>query len=55
MISPKDLSKDMMWEATVTCDSTFDGRFYYAVKTTGIFCRPSCKSKIPKYENVSFF
>ncbi len=36
-------------------DTTYDGEFYYAVKTTGIFCRPSCKSKLPKYENVIFF
>lgn len=44
-----------MWNATVQCDSTYDGIFFYAVKTTGIFCRPSCKSKVPNGENVSFF
>lgn len=32
-----------------------DGKFFYGVKTTGIFCRPSCKSKSPKRENVIFF
>ncbi|MPM97368.1 Bifunctional transcriptional activator/DNA repair enzyme Ada [bioreactor metagenome] len=32
-----------------------DGLFYYAVKSTGIFCRPSCKSKTPVRENVVFF
>src|SRR5699024_3561905 len=37
------------------CDATYDGIFFYAVKTTGIFCRPSCKSKVPNRKNVSFF
>jgi len=33
----------------------YDGKFFYAVKTTGIFCRPSCKSKTPNYDNIYFF
>lgn len=49
------LSKDTMWKATVLCDSAYDGIFFYAVSTTGIFCRPSCRSKVPNCENVSFF
>ncbi len=44
-----------MWKATISCDPAYDGIFFYAVKTTGVFCRPSCKSKIPNCENVSFF
>lgn len=36
-------------------DASYDGKFYYAVKTTGIYCRPSCKSKVPKKENILFF
>jgi AraC family transcriptional regulator of adaptative response/methylated-DNA-[protein]-cysteine methyltransferase len=36
-------------------DSTYDGVFYVAVKTTGIFCRPVCTAKKPKRENVEFF
>lgn len=44
-----------MWKATVSCDSAYDGIFFYAVKTTGVFCRPSCKSKVPNGDNVSFF
>ncbi|MEM7011595.1 MAG: methylated-DNA--[protein]-cysteine S-methyltransferase [Verrucomicrobiota bacterium] len=35
-------------------DSEFDGLFYFGVRTTGIFCRPSCPSK-PKRENITFF
>ncbi|QTM98352.1 helix-turn-helix domain-containing protein [Sediminibacillus dalangtanensis] len=48
-------SKEIMWQATVSCDSSYDGIFFYAVRTTGIFCRPSCRSKVPNCENVSFF
>lgn len=32
-----------------------DGRFFYAVRTTGIFCRPGCASRLPRRENVEFF
>lgn len=38
-----------------SCDDSYDGLFFYAVKTTGIFCRPSCKSRIPNKENITFF
>lgn len=43
------------WQAIVTNDSSYDGQFWYAVRTTGIFCRPSCKSKAPKPQNVTIF
>jgi AraC family transcriptional regulator of adaptative response/methylated-DNA-[protein]-cysteine methyltransferase len=36
-------------------DSLPDRRFYYAVQTTGIYCRPSCKSRVPSRDNVLFF
>lgn len=49
------LTEEEKWEASLACDAAYDGRFYYGVKTTGIFCRPSCKSKSPKRENVDFF
>ncbi len=49
------ISKETMWEATVTCNPEYDGKFFYAIKTTWIFCRPSCRSKTPNYKNVSFF
>lgn len=48
-------STAFMWEAVVTCNQQYDGKFFYAVKTTGIFCRPSCKSKTPNYKNICFF
>ncbi|MDN4592611.1 bifunctional transcriptional activator/DNA repair enzyme AdaA [Polycladomyces subterraneus] len=46
---------DEQWKAIVNCDPSYDGEFYYGVSTTGIFCRPSCKSKTPKRENVRIF
>jgi AraC family transcriptional regulator, regulatory protein of adaptative response / methylphosphotriester-DNA alkyltransferase methyltransferase len=46
---------DEYWNAIVQCDKQFDGIFYYGVRTTGIFCRPSCSSKTPNKENVMIF
>ncbi|MFC6229061.1 bifunctional transcriptional activator/DNA repair enzyme AdaA [Paenibacillus allorhizosphaerae] len=46
---------DEAWRAIVGNDASFDGIFYYAVKTTGIFCRPSCKSRVPNKANVRVF
>ncbi len=43
------------WHAIIHNDASYDFRFIYAVKTTGIFCRPSCKSKMPNKENVLIF
>ncbi len=49
------MTEEEKWRASLSCDGDYDGRFFYGVKTTGIFCRPSCKSKNPKRENVIFF
>ncbi|WP_205620056.1 bifunctional transcriptional activator/DNA repair enzyme AdaA [Fundidesulfovibrio putealis] len=49
------MTDDARWRAVVACDSRADGAFFYAVKTTGIFCRPSCNSKTPLRRNVRFF
>lgn len=46
---------DERLQAIINNDSSYDGQFYYAVQTTGIFCRPSCKSKPPKKENIGLF
>ncbi len=43
------------WNAVVAREPSADGSFYYAVMTTGIFCRPSCSSKLPNRENVEYF
>ncbi|WP_432748185.1 bifunctional transcriptional activator/DNA repair enzyme AdaA [Pectinatus frisingensis] len=49
------MTEEERWKAVLSCDTTYDGQFFYGVKTTRIFCRPSCKSKNPKRENVIFF
>jgi AraC family transcriptional regulator of adaptative response/methylated-DNA-[protein]-cysteine methyltransferase len=43
------------WNAVEARDSRLDGRFVYAVSSTGIYCRPSCPSRRPKRQGVSFF
>lgn len=43
------------WEAVVRRDKRADGEFVYAVRTTGVYCRPSCPSRTAKRENVEFF
>jgi AraC family transcriptional regulator, regulatory protein of adaptative response / methylphosphotriester-DNA alkyltransferase methyltransferase len=43
---------DEQWQAIVGSDAAYDGQFYYGVVTTGIYCRPSCRSRIPVRENV---
>ena len=48
-------SDEMMYRALVARDQAFDGIFYVAVKTTGIFCRSVCHARTPKRENVEFF
>ncbi len=49
------LSDDEKYSAVIANDENYDGIFYYAVKSTGIYCRPSCKSRAPKRENTLFF
>jgi AraC family transcriptional regulator, regulatory protein of adaptative response / methylated-DNA-[protein]-cysteine methyltransferase len=43
------------WDAVAAHDRAMDGVFFYAVMSTGIYCRPSCPSKRPRRENVVFF
>jgi AraC family transcriptional regulator of adaptative response/methylated-DNA-[protein]-cysteine methyltransferase len=46
---------DPRWSAIVDRAAAFDGKFVYAVKSTGIYCRPSCPSRQAKPQNVIFF
>src|SRR5690242_12197975 len=48
-------SPNQKWTLVLARDAKADGRFVYAVKSTGVFCRPSCPSRRPKRENVEFF
>ena len=43
------------WRAIMARDGARDGEFIFAVRTTGIYCRPSCPSRRPKRENVAFY
>lgn len=49
------LPNDTEFAAICGNDASFDGRFYYGVASTKIFCRPSCVSRTPKRENVRIF
>lgn len=50
-----DITQDPRWAALVARDPTADGQFVYAVRTTGVYCRPSANSRLPHPENVEFF
>jgi AraC family transcriptional regulator of adaptative response/methylated-DNA-[protein]-cysteine methyltransferase len=42
------------WQAVVAKDRRADGEFFYSVRTTGVYCRPSCPARIPHRENVAY-
>src|SRR5271169_142140 len=44
-----------LWRAVQARDRSADGAFVYAVRSTGIYCRPSCPSRKPRREQVVFF
>ncbi len=48
-------NSDRVWQAIEACDPRFDGWVFCGVKTTGIYCRPSCPARTPKRENVHLF
>ncbi|UIR57296.1 methylated-DNA--[protein]-cysteine S-methyltransferase [Sphingobacterium sp. SRCM116780] len=50
-----ELSFEQMYKALLDKDLHYEGIFFTAVKTTGIFCRPSCTARKPKPENIEFF
>jgi AraC family transcriptional regulator of adaptative response/methylated-DNA-[protein]-cysteine methyltransferase len=54
-LATPSLHPSARWHAVTTRDAAADGTFVYAVKTTGVFCRPACPSRRPKAENVLFF
>src|SRR5262249_17994139 len=48
------LDSEKCWQAVTARDRSADGSFYYSVRTTGVFCRPSCASRMPLRKNVAF-
>ncbi|WP_341850005.1 methylated-DNA--[protein]-cysteine S-methyltransferase [Kaistella rhinocerotis] len=50
-----EISNEIMYQASFNKNPEFEGVFWMGVKTTGIFCRPTCTARKPKFENVEFF
>src|SRR3954470_3360895 len=48
---PRDEAR---WDAVRRRDGAADGAFFYSVRTTGVYCRPSCAARLPRPENVRF-
>lgn len=46
---------DLVYQAVVNRDDAYDGLYYTGVRTTGIVCRPSCRARTPKPDNVTFY
>lgn len=55
MVSAASLTFDERYRAIDARDARFDGQFVTAVRSTGIYCRPSCPARTPKPENVTFY
>jgi AraC family transcriptional regulator, regulatory protein of adaptative response / methylated-DNA-[protein]-cysteine methyltransferase len=53
--APRFESEEERWNAVARRDKQADGRFYYSVRTTGVYCRPSCAARLPRRENVRFY
>jgi AraC family transcriptional regulator, regulatory protein of adaptative response / methylated-DNA-[protein]-cysteine methyltransferase len=49
------MHEENYWQAVLARDHTYDGAFVFAVRSTGIYCNPSCPSRRPKREQVVFF
>jgi len=47
--------RDPRWTSVLARDATADGSFYYSVRTTGVYCKPSCAARTPRPENVQFY
>ena len=53
MLSTKQ--QQLYYQALLQKNSQFEGLFYVGVKTTGVFCRPTCSARKPKFTNCEFF
>jgi len=52
--SARTTESDARWAAVRARDENADGQFFYSVRTTGVYCRPSCAARAPRPENVAF-
>ena len=51
---PDTTEEEARWAALLRRDRAFDGNFFYSVASTGVYCKPSCRSRLPLRKNVSF-
>lgn len=49
------LDQELCWQAVQSKDSHCDGKFFFGVVTTGVYCRPSCGSRLPLRKNIRFY
>ncbi|MFZ0707141.1 MAG: Ada metal-binding domain-containing protein, partial [Candidatus Korobacteraceae bacterium] len=49
------MQTELQWQQILSRDARHDGRFVFAVRTTGVYCRPSCPSRRPRRDSVEFF
>ncbi|WP_194789862.1 bifunctional DNA-binding transcriptional regulator/O6-methylguanine-DNA methyltransferase Ada [Pseudomonas sp. UFMG81] len=54
-MKPTYITDAERWQAVLSRDGNATGHFVYAVRTTGVYCQPACKSRLAKRENVAFF
>lgn len=55
IVRDRALSDEQAWAAVLGRDRTLDGRLFYGVASTGVYCRPSCPSRRPHRRNATFF
>ena len=53
--APQYANDEARWQAVIDRDRRADGAFYFSVRTTGIYCRPSCAARRPRRDNVEFY
>jgi AraC family transcriptional regulator of adaptative response/methylated-DNA-[protein]-cysteine methyltransferase len=54
-MSAQAIDQDIFWTAVQNRDRAYDGKFFFGVMTTGVYCRPSCGCRLPLRQNVRFF
>ena len=55
MTQTQSIAEAECWRAVLERDAHYDGRFVFGVRTTGVYCRPSCPARRPRRENVTFY
>ncbi len=54
-LSHPPVTDEQNWQAVLSRDASADGRLFYGVRSTGVYCKPSCPSRRPRREQVRFF